>query len=249
MFFDATPNFLYPDFKVAGKFKLSKNIFRRVRARDSFNAVYASSKKYTINPGETPDSIAESELGSNEWYWTILILNNIINIHQQWPLDNDELDRYVLSKYGTYADSPKYWETSEVKNAAGEIVLPAGQIIEYYNNTTEQNQTNYIPQVYKTVENLDPGDLTTFTKEPWSFTYIYSISQDGTKVERTVTGEQNLTEITNREYEYQLNELKREIYLPKTSSLPVLDEEIKNLLKYETSYKITDEGYRLPEDV
>lgn len=102
-------------------------------------------------------------------------------------------------------------------------------------DTGVDSQNKYI------FETIKPGQIDTETAP--------HISQDGTKVERTVTGEQNLTEITNREYEYQLNELKREIYLPKTSSLPVLDEEIKNLLKYETSYKITDEGYRLPEDV
>ena len=60
MLFRSTPNFLYPDFKISGKFKLSKNLFRRVRARDSFNAVFASSRQYTIKPGETPDSIANA---------------------------------------------------------------------------------------------------------------------------------------------------------------------------------------------
>ena len=53
MFFDATPDFFYPDFKEPGKVKLSKNLFRRIRTRDSFNAVYATSTPYTITGGET----------------------------------------------------------------------------------------------------------------------------------------------------------------------------------------------------
>jgi len=308
MFFNSTPDFLYPDFKTPGKFKLSKNLFRRVRARDSFNAVYASSKPYTIQNGETVDSIAEVQLGSGEWYWTILILNNITNIHNQWPLDNDELDKFVIKKYGDFVDSPKYWETNEVKNAAGEVVLESGNIVEYYNNTTEQNQSNYVPQVYvttpplitrkvnvdsivtgnkytitflgdtdftsigadsntigleftatgvgtgtgvvsETVEDNDPGAIKKIKKESWSFSYIDKFKDDGKPEYKTVTATQNLTKVTNREFEYQINELKREIYIPQTAFLSILREELKTLLKYETKYKVNQFGQRISEDV
>ncbi len=249
MFFNSTPDFLYPDFKTPGKFKLSKNLFRRVRARDSFNAVYASSKPYTIQNGETVDSIAEVQLGSGEWYWTILILNNITNIHNQWPLDNDELDKFVIKKYGDFVDSPKYWETNEVKNAAGEVVLESGNIVEYYNNTTEQNQTNYVPQIYVTLENNDPGGIKKFQKQNWSFTYIDKFNDNGVPQYNTVTAAQNLTKVTNREFEYQINELKREIHIPQTAYLSILREELKVLLKYETKYKVNQFGQRISEDV
>ena len=304
MFFDATPNFLYPDFQTAGKFKISKNLFRRVRARDSFNAIYASATPYTIQNGETADTIAETQLGSHEWYWTILILNNITNIHYQWPLDNDELDRLVDKKYGSFVDSVKYWETNEVKNNAGEIVLPGGNIVEYYNNTPEQNQANYLPQVYVSKFGSDPGAVKEYDKVPWTFKYIdkintetisvnansivtgvvYKITSIGTtdftiigassnKVGleftatgagtgngtvsrtydipqyKTVTAAQNLTKITNREYEYQINELKKEIFLPKITVLTILQEELKELLKYETNYKINKSGERISESI
>ena len=147
MFFDATPDFFYPDFKEPGKVKLSKNLFRRIRTRDSFNAVYATSTPYTITGGETPDSIAFSKLGGSEWYWTILILNNITDTQKQWPMSNDQLDRYIEKKYGDQADSPRHWETSEVRDANNNVVLEGGIIVDQYINTTEQNQTNYIPKI------------------------------------------------------------------------------------------------------
>ena len=128
MFFNSTPNFLYPDFKIPGKYKLSKNIFRRVRARDSFNAIYASSTPYTIQLGETPDSISYSKYKDPSWYWTILILNNILSIEDQWPLANDELERIVEKKYGNLIDKPRYWETSEIKNRDGEVVFQKKQM-------------------------------------------------------------------------------------------------------------------------
>lgn len=226
MFFDSTPNFLYPDFKVPGKFKLSKNLFRRVRARDSFNAIYTSATPYTITLGETPDSIAYTQYKDSKWYWTILLLNNITTT-DEWPLAQNEMDLIIESKYGSLADKPRYWETSQIKNTNGEVILDSGIIIEIFQNSTEQNKSNYNPD--------------------WSFTYLYD-PNDQTS-ERTVTAAMNLTKVTNRDYEYQMNELKREIYLPKAKFLNILEEELKALLAYDTEYRITNDGFRQSEEV
>lgn len=233
MFFDATPNFLYPDFFEAGKYKLSKNLFRRIRPRDSFNAAYATARKYTILPGETPDSIAAKAFNDPEWYWTILILNNITDINTQWPLDSDEFEKYIQNKYGDYENKPRHWETNEIKDSKGNVVLEGGVIIELYMENEDQLKSNYWPD--------------------WSFTYYDSYDVDDQKritsaEENTVTAEQNLTLVTNREYEYQLNELKREIYLPKRNYLDLLAIEAQKLLAYDTKYKVTKEGYRISEE-
>ena len=80
MFFNSQPNFLYPDFKVKDNFKVSKNFFRRVRSRDNFNSIFSSSIPYSIIPGETVEQVSYKEFGDTKWYWTILLLNNILDI-------------------------------------------------------------------------------------------------------------------------------------------------------------------------
>lgn len=265
MFFDATPNFLYPDFFEAGKYKLSKNLFRRIRPRDSFNAAYATAKKYTILPGETPDSIAAKAYNDPEWYWTILILNNITDIRTQWPLDPDEFEKYIQNKYGEYENKPRHWETNEVKDSYGNVVLERGIIVEMYMGTEDQLKPNYWPQVRNPL--WDPNDPNT-TEKPWTqwtFTYYDQFSYESNEEDpnpnyenrdtivrsseiNTVTAEQNLTLVTNREYEYELNELKREIYLPKSNYLDLLAIEAQKLLAYDTKYKMTREGYRISEE-
>ena len=313
MFFDSTPNFLYPDFTTPGRVKLSKNIFRRVRIRDSFNAIYASSRPYTIIGGETPDSIAYDKLGGSEWYWTILLLNNIHDTCKQWPMADLELDQYIDSKYGDQADKPRHWETIEIKDSAGNVVLPNGTIVEQYTNSTAQNATGYVPQVKNpeggkvlnvsivsgtgryassngvstitqsgggsglTLDivsngstitsaavrnpglNYKVGDvvkvyggnatvrvtgLSTPIWTNWFFTYTKSYDPIATE---TATAANNLIMITNREYEYQLNDLKKSIYLPTPSVLPVMRSELEELLEYDTTYKITRQGYRESE--
>ena len=227
MFFDSTPNFLYPDFFEAGKFKLSKNLFRRVRARDSINSIFSSSVKYTIKSGQTPDQIAYDLLGDSSHYWTILLINNITDTQTQWPFDDYELDKIIEDRYGNLADKIRHWETKEVKDSYDNIVLDSGIIIEVFSNTTAQNASSYTPT--------------------WSWTYAYSRS-DSAVTERTLTGS-DLYPTTNREYEHQLNDLKREIWIPQPSSISLMESEIEELLEYDTEYKITKEGWRESEPV
>ena len=227
MFFDSTPDFLYPDFFEAGKFKLSKNLFRRVRARDSINSIFSSSVKYTIKSGQTPDQIAYDLLGDSSHYWTILLINNITDTQTQWPFDDYELDKIIEDRYGNLADKIRHWETKEVKDSYDNIVLDSGIIIEVFSNTTAQNASSYTPT--------------------WSWTYAYSRS-DSAVTERTLTGS-DLYPTTNREYEHQLNDLKREIWIPQPSSISMMESEIEELLEYDTEYKITKEGWRESEPV
>ena len=227
MFFDSTPNFLYPDFFEAGKFKLSKNLFRRVRARDSINSIFSSSVKYTIKSGQTPDEIAFDLLGDSSHYWTILLINNITDTQTQWPFDDYELDKIIEDRYGNLADKIRHWETKEVKDANKNVVVKAGIIIEVFSNTTTQNLANYIPT--------------------WSWTYVHSWT-DSAVTERTLTGS-DLYAVSNREYEYQLNDIKREIWIPQPNTIRKMESEIEELLAYDTNYKITGEGWRISEPI
>jgi len=232
MFFNAIPDVLYPDFTDKSKLKLSKNIFRKVRPRDNYNTAFVSSKKYIIQPGETPDKIAFAAYGDPDWYWAILTVNNIVDMNTQWPLDSDELEKLIEERYGNQQNVTRHWETNRILDASENVVLEGGIIIETFMNTTQQQSNSYWPN--------------------WSFTYIDSYTVDSqnrlvSSVEKTVTAAQNLSRITNREYEYALNELKREIYLPKKSVLSKMQEELEDLLAYDTEYKITRQGYRLAE--
>ena len=204
MLFESTPDFLYPDFFTAGKFKLSKNLFRKVRTRDNINAIFNSATQYRIRSRETPDQVAYNLLGNTEHYWTILLLNNITDTQEQWPLDDYELDKVIEDKYGTLADKVRHWETKEVKDANKNVVVKAGIIIEVFSNTTTQNLANYIPT--------------------WSWTYVHSWT-DSAVTERTLTGS-DLYAVSNREYEYQLNDIKREIWIPQPNTIRKIESEI-----------------------
>jgi hypothetical protein len=219
MFFTSQPDFYYPH---KGENKISKNLFRRIRFRDNLNAVYLNSVRYTIKEGETPELISQERYGSTQWYWTILILNNIIDVNNDWPKTATQLDTEIYNKYGEDADKPKYWETIEIRNSSNVIVQEAGIVIEMYQGLSTQDASNYFP----------------------SFNLNYN---DGNNVIITVPANQALKKITNRDYEYLQNEKKKEIYLVKNRYLPMLEKEVKELFKYDTEYKIDANGIRYSE--
>lgn len=230
MFFDAQPNFLYPDFKDSSQLKVSKNIFRRVRARDSFNAIFSSSLPYVINPGETVEQVSFRQLDDPRWYWTILLLNNITDIATQWPLSADELEEHIDIKYGEKVDNIRHWETDKIEDDELGVVLEQGTIIEFYQGSAAQNQPGYLPN--------------------WQFKYYKrspSVNGVVTQIEVTVPAATGLTPVTNREWEYEQNELKRDIIIPRKRYLSTMKQEIEDLYAYDTKYKITNEGLRLSE--
>ena len=229
MFFNSQPDFLYPDFKDKNNFKLSKNLFRRVRARDGFNAVFSSSVPYNILPGETVEQLAFKQYNDSSYYWTILLMNNITDIHSEWPMEPDELEDYMETKYGTgNVDKIRHWETDKVVDSSLGEVLRQGVIVEYAETTTQQ-ASGYLPD--------------------WSFEYYTDSTTNGvtTQVVNSVSAAQGLTAVTNREYEYEQNENKRDIIIPRKRYLSLLEEELEKLLEYNTDYKVSGEGLRISE--
>ena len=108
-----------------------KNLFRRVKLRDDLNNVFTIFYKYQIPEGARPDTIAEEIYGSSDLDWVVLLTAGIINLRNEWPLDNRHLYRFVESKYGLEnVNNMHHYETKEVKDSNGRVILPAGKRVD-----------------------------------------------------------------------------------------------------------------------
>ena len=60
--------------------------------------------------------------------WLVLLANNIINVEEEWPLTQQSFFNYMLNKYGseTAFNEPHHYETSEVKDSNGRVVMKKG---------------------------------------------------------------------------------------------------------------------------
>jgi hypothetical protein len=108
-----------------------KNLFRRVKLRDDLQNVFTLFNKYQIKDGERPDTIAENLYGSSDLDWVVLLSANIINARDSWPLSNRDLYKFVEEKYGIdVMNEVKYYQTTQVKNSKGNLILPAGKVVD-----------------------------------------------------------------------------------------------------------------------
>lgn len=133
-FFRELPNLRYPSFlpeKISSLDYIEvKNIFRRVKIRDDLQVNFTVFDKYQIPMNARPDTVAESLYGSANFDWVVLTVAGIINVRNQWPLNNRNLYNFSLNKYGESLNSNRFFETTEVKDTSGRLILPKGKVVD-----------------------------------------------------------------------------------------------------------------------
>ena len=86
--------------------------------------------KYEIPMEARPDTVAEDLYGSSQFDWVVLTVAGILNVRNEWPLSNRDLYDYSLDKYGESLNSVKFFETTEVKDTNGRMILPKGKAVD-----------------------------------------------------------------------------------------------------------------------
>ena len=133
-YFREIPNLEYQSFlstrKSSDEYLLVKNIFRRVKLRDDLQNVFTIFNKYQIREGSRPDTVAQEIYGSSQYDWVVLVGANIINVRNEWPLSNRDIYRYSEELYGNDLNEIHHYETTEVKDSNGRLILPKGKVVD-----------------------------------------------------------------------------------------------------------------------
>ena len=133
-YFRELPNLLYPSFLPNKNSSLDfieiKNLFRRAKLRDDLQNNFTVFEKYEIPMGLRPDTVAEELYGSDELDWVVLTVAGILNVRNEWPLSDRDLYEYSLDKYGESLNSLRFFETKEVKDSNGKLILPKGKVVD-----------------------------------------------------------------------------------------------------------------------
>ena len=131
-YFNLIPNFDYvsrlPDAKISDYIQV-KNLFKRVLLREDIYSNLMYFTKYDIQGDDRPDNVAYRIYSDSTLDWLILLSNNITHIPTEWPLAQNDFDRFLLDKYGSYDNlynGVHHHETVEVKDSNEVIIVPAG---------------------------------------------------------------------------------------------------------------------------
>ncbi len=110
-------------------YTLAKNIFRRIKIREELDDVILGFSQYTIKNNQRPDEVAGEVYGDMSMDWVVLICNNIINLYEEWPMSEDEMERYIDSEYEEDADSVHHWVTQKITDLKGRTLVKEGRIV------------------------------------------------------------------------------------------------------------------------
>lgn len=80
---------------------------------------------YTVQDGDTPETIAYDYYGDAALQWVLLLTNNITNYYTQWPKTRLTFEKYLLGKYRQVLDSDGVL-----------VTLDDAQVMEYVNGIT-----------------------------------------------------------------------------------------------------------------
>tara|TARA_Y100001951_G_scaffold92013_1_gene86474 strand:+ start:150 stop:812 length:663 start_codon:yes stop_codon:yes gene_type:complete len=142
-YFRNLPNFEYisriNERKTNKDFLTVKNLFRRPIIREDLFTDFMSFTKYRIVGDERPDEVAYDVYGESDLDWVVLLSNNIINIRDEWPLNQHDYRNYLIEKYGNDTDEIdkiKFYETKEIKDSKGKVFVPKGMQVDSTFETT-----------------------------------------------------------------------------------------------------------------
>ena len=134
-YFKKIPDFEYvsrlPDAKISDYIRV-KNLFKKGYLKEDIFQDLTLFTKYKVQGNERPDNVAYKIYNDPSLDWIVLLSNNIINIQTEWPMDQYELDRYLLDKYGSYEklNETHHYETFEITNSSGVKIVEEGLTVD-----------------------------------------------------------------------------------------------------------------------
>ena len=142
-------------------------------------------EQYTVIEGETPESLSYNYYGSVDYYWTILLANNIKSRYFDWPMSSLDLGKYIETKYGN--KSALFFEEQYLSNvllsSAKYIRTPNGKAFSVF--ACDRNLNKLVIEQIETTD-LNQNDLAVTT----DFRDIYGTISDkilGTPGERILS--------------------------------------------------------------
>ena len=140
-----------------------KNLWKRARLREDITNAVTAFYYYQIEGNERPDEVAEKVYGDPELDWVILITNNITNINEGWPANNNSFYKYLIDKYGSdeALQEIHHTETNELRDDFNRLVIPGGLRVDP-NLTTPSNFNTVLGEGNYQLDGFPSGDnLTT----------------------------------------------------------------------------------------
>lgn len=206
-----------------------KNLFKRPKISEDILSELSFFEKYSVEGNERPDNVADKFYNDPTLDWIVLIANNIINVRSEWPLEQTEFENFLIEKYGSYQNlyDVHHYETIEVTDSSGYIILPGGLRI-------TDKIVDYRKTVIQPVRNIDTNEFENQIVENPNYNKLvpYFMQVYDPNLSKEILYTDILKSVSNYEYELDLQEKKRQIYILKSEYLNIIFNDLTELMQY-----------------
>lgn len=103
-------NFPRRNYVIDGASIETADIFRRVHPISKF-VDSTLLEFYELKDGERPEHVSFELYKNVEFYWTILLINDVIDPYHDWLMSAEDLRNFVIQKYGSQSrlDDPHHY--------------------------------------------------------------------------------------------------------------------------------------------
>ena len=99
---------------------LVTSILRRVKVKDSIKNDVALFDKYRVKAGESPEMVSMRFYGTVDYYWVVLLMNDIKDRFYEWPLSEQDFESFVKEKYAV-PGATRHFEISQSSGKTSSI--------------------------------------------------------------------------------------------------------------------------------
>lgn len=205
-YFNKFPQILYSfdDFKTSERIT---NIISRFALEDSLKENSSVYYQYDVRDGDTPEILASKIYDSAEKHWIIMMMNDIVDVGFDWPMDYQTLNKFIDVKYSVNANS----------NTAGDgLAWAKANTHSYY-----KVETITLPSGTENIQKYEI-DANTYANT------VVSLANEVTLADNNVITIDTTKETkTYYEYELETNEEKRKIKLLRPEYVSQLEREVR----------------------
>lgn len=160
------------------------------------NALYY---KYSIAPGEKPEHVAYDKYGRADLHWIILLSNRIVDPNFDWYLSQREVEQNALVKYANIYDIHHYVYIGDGTDSVA--------VQDYDSNPEVEGE-------------VLPGDPVRFKYGEILDSYYVDVELEAYKLANDGALPVFVSPVTNIQYEFDQNDLRREINIISEQHVP-----------------------------
>ena len=203
-------NYTFPD----GKSRIFNNLSTRVDILEKVLHDNVSFENYTIRDGETPETISYDAYGDVSFHWCIMIVNRVFSLYNDWPKTQHALNDYLINKY-RYQTTQSDSEVVLSNIDTNEFLQFTGSPSNKYEDSDGNYGVIYRPHHFEDLKGVH-----------YSFD---TASYTGNDVFGNGIIQPTLIPISHFQYEFDINELKRNIELPSNELVQQMKIELRNI--------------------